>query len=210
MDSINFLFVEKCVVGGILLSILIASIPLCRSLLSLPGIGIVSLGLAPWFALQDFVPSYLLAFRVGLLLAIPILISCELVSALSKSLEILRGSQLAEQLFVQERGGPIEFALFLLLGSLFLSGGGAELLLSQALQGLSSLDYVSHSEQSLNANYQSVLVKVFPLAALGLALELLSGLFQRVTKKNLFGAEFSNFRIPLAICFLTVLLDSAQ
>ena len=204
MEANNYLIIERALVSGISVSMLLVALPAIRSLFGVSGIGICTISFSLWFSQQEFSPSYLSGVKIGIILIIPVLLSYELISALSKSLEILRGSQLAEQLFVQERGGPLEFGLFLLLGTLFFSSGGAEAILTQALTALTIgySDVAKSNPQSLSSIYKIVLANVFPLAALGVALELLSGLFQRVSKKGLFGVEFSSTRVLLAIFLL--------
>ena len=210
LNSVSLSFVERALVGGISASILPLALPAVRSLLGIVGVGILAFSSALWFTQQQIVPSYITAFEVGIYLSIPLLIAYELISSTAKSLEILRGSQMAEQLFAQERGGPIEFGLFLLFGSLFLNNGGAGLILRGllSLNSAHALTFSTVSVDPLMESYKTMLAQVFPLAALGVMLELISGLFQRVSKKNLFGSEFSTLKVPLAILCLLTLLDS--
>lgn len=209
MDPNILQIVQKLLCGAISISILLASVPAIRSTLGIFGIGIIASSFSLFFVQSDDTVSYISAIRTGIVLSIPLLISNELISLLAKSFEILRGSQLAEQLFVQERGGPIESGLVLFLGSMFLSAGGGEMLLTQVLllNSANSKEVAVDGAEALAKVYRTALSYFFPLAGLGVVLELLSGMFQRVSRKSYLGTEFSYLRFPFAILLLLELLE---
>lgn len=203
------LMIQKSLCGAISVSIVLAAVPAIRTALGVFGIGIVASSFSLYFLQSDHTVSYIWAIRTGITVSIPLLLSNELISFLAKSLEILRGSQLAEQLFVQERGGPIEFGLFLFLGTMFLSAGGGELLLTQVgvLNSGNGKERQLESLGTLDSIYQVALEYVFSIAGLGVVLELFAGIFQRVLKRSYLGAELSSMRVFLVILLFLDLIE---
>ena len=157
--------------------------------------------------------SYFQTVACGIITALPFLAACEGISLVAKQLEIYRGSQMAEQLFVQGRGGPIEGGLTLLSIHIALQGGSAELFyqvlrtsLTSALPSLHELRLISAElSTQLQNGYEAFIYLALPLASLCLTIDLIAGLLQRVTKKNLFLSEIQSLRPISGILFLLAL-----
>jgi hypothetical protein len=202
--------VETFLLFSLMLFLVGASIPFLRQQLGIIGISICSSSFSIWLSTQvtqvskvPFISSLLALIAFLLLLE-------EVICCVAKGVEVLRGSQLAEQLFLQERGGPIEYGASLLVVNFAVSAGSGEWLLEIILKlaRAESKVVLDLGQPELSILFGAILILLFPLIALGILFELLSGLLQRVSKKNIFGVELSNLRLLVAILVLVNVLQN--